>query len=37
MSFLRYRGGQQQFKETLKEKFNGNLAAYIQFLVRENK
>jgi predicted aminopeptidase len=37
MSFLRYRGGQKQFKKILKEKFNGNLAAYIQFLVMENK
>ncbi|MBS0000308.1 MAG: aminopeptidase [Cyclobacteriaceae bacterium] len=35
MSFLRYRGGQKNFKEQLNEKYNGDLAAYIRFLVRE--
>jgi predicted aminopeptidase len=35
MSFLRYRGEQTQFQETLRNKFEGDLNAYIKFLIRQ--
>ena len=35
MSYLRYRGGQEIFEETLREKFDGNLRKYIEALKSE--
>jgi hypothetical protein len=36
MNFIRYRGKQADFKKELKEKGNGDLKKYIEYLKKNN-